>query len=405
LDGTTRINGQLEVHFPAASLLRVLRVDLAEGNDTLRLGGKSHDHEMTLLSSGTEHDEHDEGESRLSIPGGIFISTGAGSDSVRVSFVETAGDLEIRTSADDLISGDVDKVNIGRGPGFGEEGHHETAVLALESTTGTEPGCGDEGGPPPDVLVMGDTRLITGEASDSVRVAFAKLQGSLTVNTGPGDDLVVTGRGPVHGRHGGGGGGQHGGGHHEMTSVETESADDHGHGGRPVDVRVKDDVLIQLGSGNNFLMLRNLGVQGELSARSTDGDDAVGLQNVKAAATAVISAGAGQDTVAVWQSRFDAELIVDSGSGRDLAVFDGAEVAGRFTLFTAAADDVSVLVNSRFDAGVDLDGGPGQDQLAIRDCFFQNGYEDFRWELDGLSNIDDFLDFARSVFSLFLQGR
>lgn len=405
LDGTTRINGQLDFRFPAASLLGILRVDLAEGNDTLRLGGKAHDHEMTVLDAEGGHDDHDEGESRLSIPGGITIATGAGSDSVRISFVETAGDLKIHTSEDDWAADDVDLVNIGRGPGFGEEGHHASAVLASESTTMAEPGCGDEGGPPADVLVKGDTRVITGGAADSVRIAFAHLQGSLTLNTGPGADLVVTGRGPIRGRHGGGGGGDHGGDHHEMTAVEGESPDDHGHGGRPVDVRVKQDVRVHLGSDDNYMMLRNLGVHGQLTVRSTDGDDAVGLQNVKVVAAAVISTGAGQDTLAVWQSRFDSHLEVDSGPGSDYALLDTIEVTGGLNVSMAASNDTLVLVDSHVLGVTQLDGGPGRNHLAIRDTFFENYAGGLRWQLDDLSIIDSVLDSALTLFGPFLQGR
>ena len=239
-----------------------------------------------------------------------------------------------------------------RGPGFEEEGHEEELLASIlaATTEAEDDACGDEG-PRADVIVGGDVRIMTGDGDDSVRVAFASIDGSLRVQTGAGSDLFVTGRGPIAGRHGSGGGdgceGSGGAGGHAAAAAAAPSED--GHSGRPVDTRVGEDVDIDTGPGDDFVMLRNIGVQGPLNVSMSSGNDALGAQNLVAADAATLRTGPGDDTVALWQSDFIGKVSLDTGPGQDEALLDNVYAADDFTADMSSHDDTLMIVNSMFD--------------------------------------------------------
>ena len=114
LDGATLINGSTApVSFGVDSFFGELHVNLMGGDDVFRLGAESHDSTAT-----TEADEGHDHEGGAIVPGGIYISMGSGSDSVRVTSVETFGDLVINTTGDGAADNDIDFVNIGARAGI-----------------------------------------------------------------------------------------------------------------------------------------------------------------------------------------------------------------------------------------------------------------------------------------------
>lgn len=441
LDQLTRINGQTELRLENSALKGDLKVNLKQGDDIIKIGGETHETHVTFEPS-DEGEDHD--EPRLRFPGHVFIATGPGNDEVRLSFVQVSGGLFIHTASDadladvdltdtelnianiqaladseslDQISKGDDIVTIGRGPTFAEQGHgdgHQFDISAQqtvgESFVTEGDGCGDEGepGPPPDVFVSQGIFISTGPGEDGVKIAFTEVVGGTRVLTGPGSDYVVTGRGPIHGRHGGGG--------HEAESIALLSGEavddeaDHRHqGGRPVDVKIGDDFRIDLGPGDDFVMLRNSMVGSNLIVAAHPGNDSVGAQNLIVKEDTSIKTAGGADTVALIASRFS-NVSIDTGSGRDLVILHSLEVSGFLDLTCGRDDDTLAISTSRFADRVTFDADSGWDQLGLGIGAMSNEFEhqpspnSLEFENLDPALVDEAIFSVVELFGGFLQG-
>lgn len=392
LDDATQINGQAELRFEASALTGTLRVNLRQGDDTIRIGGEAHDDHMAPdISSEDDHEEP-----RLSVPGDMFIATGPGSDNVRISFVEIGGGVFINTAGDmDLGDGEGavvdnpiwieaessqqtsisdDVVTFGRGPTFGDHGHGDDehsaidALLSESEPTGTEhDDCGEEGeaGPPADVTVGQGVFILTGPGEDAVKVAFTEVAKDLRVLTGPGSDYVVTGRGPIQGRHGGGGSAHEAGVGFDTVAEAVDDLGHGSHGGRPVDLRIAENFRIDLGPGDDFAMLRNSLIGRDLMVAAQPGNDSVGAQNLMVQEDTSIRTGTGDDLVALLSAKFGGVLNIDAGPDRDLVLLHKVRVSGILDSSCGSGDDALAIAASQFADQASLDGGSGWDRLGL----------------------------------------
>lgn len=431
LDEDTRINGQLEVSFPVEVADGDVFIDLGNGDNVLRLGGETHDDSETEHgASVTTEDTHDDSEERLTFFGDVQIVTGRGSDSIRVSFVDIMGNLTI-----DTTSGS-DAINIGRGPGFGGHSDHAEAMEPVAIATaltapssaddhgGTDHDGGDHGGdpgPPADVFVGGLLSIKAGSGEDGVKVAFTEVVDNLVIDSGPDDDYVLTGRGPVHGEHGDGkDDGGHDDSHDALIESDEDSHDDshddshggshggsHGDTGRPPDLEVFGDMLVSTGAGDDFALLRNTFVVNELRFQGRSGNDTLGTQNLTVAGDASLDGSSGNDVLAVMASRFHESLTIDGRSGEDLVFIGSTQVDGHADIDLASSDDALAITASQFNSPVVLNGGSGTDssEWDRDDNEFNSTVEEKSFENDSSLDMDEIIAAIEAIFAGFLQGR
>jgi hypothetical protein len=433
LDASTLINGAPEARFDAAAIYNV-RVDLGAGDNVLAVGGEDHEEEpMGITAAAHEDDDHEE-EARLTIPGNLMVTTDFGDDTIRIRFTNISGNVTVETGAG------ADTADVGRGPGFGGEDHEEeTAIAALLSNLVSaeaeeEEGC-EDGGPPPDVQVGGRLTIRTDSGDDGIKVGFTSVGERVVIFSGDGADHVVTGRGPIRGVHGPGQG-ECEGEDASSSAVTFDEGDDHegggnpggpggggghdggedGHdggseGGRPVDVRVAGDTTINVGPGDDFVMLRNIEVNGGLSVSSHAGRARIGTQNVHTGGASLFATGAGHDILALLDSHFGGPLSIGSGPGNDLVLIDNSRFQAAVDVALGSFHDQLALRDSTFESSVKLDGGSGSDNAAWEDADLHNIFAVQPIEKSIESHDLDVAAIAALImdeetgFGLFLQGR
>jgi hypothetical protein len=318
----------------------------------------------------------------------LRIQTNGGNDAVKVSFTQVGRDLSILTGQEpEIVDGileptreDADLVVVGRGPMFRRDdpggGHQEVITSALAEDTCTD-GCGDDGGhdsthgdggPPPDVRVGRYLQIDTADHDDKVKVAFAEVTTDVTISVGAGDNIVVTGRGPIFGRHGSGGG------HDGAVESSPDGTGGDGHAGRrPVDLSVGGGLTATGASGDDLFMLRNTAVSASVTLATGTGDDSLGVQNLRVAGSTSIQADQGSNLVALLDSVFAGDLSVttpNTSANGDLLVLDLVHVHGRLDVSTGVQDRL-VMRDSVFADAVTVNLGPDQDLLAADGNQFQ----------------------------------
>jgi hypothetical protein len=442
LDGSTLVNGALSAAFDAASLTGDLTIRLGPGDNQIRIGGESHEEPSAATIAATSAEDEGHEEPRLTVPGKLSVSGGQGDDAIAISFVSIGSDLTIYSGAGD------DAISLGRGPGFGPEHHADEAVAAAAAVaseaSATEEGCGDSGtqGPPADVRIGGTLRASTGPGDDRLKVAFAAAE-RVALVMGPGDDLVVTGRGPLHGVHGPGGGeegcGGSGGGdagcggdtgcggsHADVGAAVDAGAlaadathgsgcgDEGGEGGggsphrRPPDFRVGADFALEAGAGDDVVMLRNTVVDGALSVRGGAGADAIGAQNLRVHGEATLRDDVGDNLVALRESTFKGAFHADLGSHADVMLLSGVAFRADAKVDMGVGDDLLLLDKLTTDGGASFAGGEGYDAIATLDgTSVPMAYETISFERTTVdpATLDEVFAKIDAIFSGFLMGR
>ena len=418
LDGNTLINGGLEARFDASSIYGNMIIELGAGNNVLRVGGEAHEEVVaTALPATTAEDEGHDEEARLTIPGDLMIETGFGDDTIRISFVEVGGRVNVETG------GGEDVVDVGRGPGFAAEDHAEEEVVVATLANEVPPaadegeggGCSD-GGPPPDVVVGGGMKIGTGKGNDAVKIAFTQIGEGLEIFSGDGADTIVTGRGPIRGVHGPGG--CEGEEAATLTAAamvdnggsETEGDGGQGeHGGRPVDVHVAGGTRIDVGTDRDFVMMRNIQIMGDLIVKSYWDRLKFGTQNLRIESDTVITTGGGDDDIAILDSRFAEVVKISTGGGQDLVFIDNSRFAAAVDVALGKSEDQVALRGSTFMGPVSLEGGTGRDGAAWEnlDNIFATVPVEIAIEYHNLdvAAIAAYMADEETGFGLFLQGR
>ncbi len=337
MDGTT-INGETEFRFNAADLKRNVRIQLAGGDDVVIIGGETHEEPLIEGSLASLMVTDGDEEPRLMLPGKLYINTGAGNDTVKISFVDIGGSLQIITQAGD------DTVDIGRGPGFGD---HEEADELVVSTIEDE--SDDGGGPPVDVTVGGVATINTSSGADEVKVAFTSIGSNLLVNAGCGNDYFVTGRGPIRGEHGSG---------ELKDGVPSDES-------RPADTFIGSSLTVRMAGDDDFVLLRNTEVANQLSVVAGLGNNDVGTQNVMVLGTATFSSGNGDDTFALLESLFDDRVSVRTGAGNDSLYVAATEIYGQISAYFGAGNDAFVTEKADLMGGLRVLAQAGDDEVQM----------------------------------------
>ncbi len=340
-DGTS-INHDSGGNPVAFSGVKSITVSLGAGNDHLIIGGEDETAETDLTAADEETDE--EGP-KLSLAGSLTVATGSGDDIVRMSFTQVAGNVIIVTD------GGNDAVDLGRGPGFGGEDHVEPTSAALAPSL--SPSEADEGGgPPSDVKIGGSLTIVTCAGDDGVKVGFTDVQNNVTINTGDGNDNIVTGRGPINDIHGPG----------EEALVAAASST---HGNvRPEDTHFGGCFTVLSGSGDDMVVVRNTEI-GKSAFVSTDGgNDSVAMDNVAVGGCTTILEGWGDDILLIRGSEFGGSVSALTGLGNDAVYVQNNTFSSHFLLLTEAGDDAVTVKGNDVRGVAWLDGGIGTDALA-----------------------------------------
>ena len=410
LDENTLINGESQVDFSAESIYGDVLVDLGAGDNILIVGGEAHEEEIVpVIAAAEDGDEGHEEEARLTIPGDLIVETTVGDDTIGISFVEVGGKLMIETG------NGKDVVDVGRGPGFAQlEDHGEEPALVslvnevVPAVDEAEENCSD-GGPPPDVIVGGRLILRTGGGDDAAKVGFTQIGERLVIFAGAGADQIVTGRGPIRGVHGPGE--CEGDENPVVTSAVDDGTGDDGdqHGGRPVDVRVAGNTTINVGPGEDFLMMRNIQIVGDLNASGHSGGVQIGTQNVRVESDTVIASNGRQADFAILDSRFAGSVHLKTGPGHDQVFIDNSRFAAAVDVALGSFNDTVALRDSEFMARVKLDGGSGMDGAAWDDLgnsFYKSPIQkSIEYNDLDVAAIAAYMADEETGFGLFLQGR
>ncbi len=343
----------------------------------------------------------EEDEPRLTMPGNVTINTGAGDDSVKVSFVNIGNRLQIVTQTGNDI------VDIGRGPGFGD---HEETVAGL--VLAAEEKMDEGGGPPVDVVVGGTLTINTSSGADEVKVGFADIGQRLCVNAGSGNDFFIMGRGPIRGEHG------------DEDLMNARPADE----SRPPDSFVGKDVTINMAGDDDLVLLRNTDVSGRLRIVAGLGNNQYGTQNVTVWGRSDFRSGDGDDTLAFLDSQFNDQVNIRTGAGHDsvyiattamygqLSVILGADsdafvseqadLLGGSKVLAQGGDDSVQMLKSVCDGATTLNGGAGFDNIGVEDTDFmvaptEVSFEEYAYDP---TIVDFVVNLVESAFEGFLQG-
>jgi hypothetical protein len=320
-----------------------ISVSLNGGDDRLIIGGE--DEEVI-----TEAEEHEEEDPQLSVAGWLSVATGTGNDDVRMSFTEVAKDVTIITDGGD------DAVDLGRGPGFGGEDHVEPNPTLVATAEAAEEEGHEDGGPPSDVRIGGSLTIITCAGDDGVKVGFTDVQKNVTINSGLGNDDIVTGRGPVHNVHGPG--------EEDVLDVAAASEAEEGHvGGRPADSHFGGVFTVLSGQGDDMVVIRNTDVGQSAFFLTDGGNDALALDNVGIGGCTTILQGFGDDVLLMRGSDFGKAVVAFTGMGDDSIYVENNRFASTAVLLADGGNDAVTVKDNEFGGWALLAGGSGTDAL------------------------------------------
>lgn len=133
---------------------------------------------------------------------------------------------------------------------------------------------------------------------------------------------------------------------------------------------ITDDFRINLRDGNNVLMLTARGtdvthpelvVPDDLQIRATDGADVLVMDLVRVAGNSTINLGAGDDGIVIVYCNLEGALRVNTGAGNDLVGLQNSTVGGVMRSNSGTEVDHVVFFTCTMESSVHLNLGAGDD--------------------------------------------
>lgn len=125
---------------------------------------------------------------------------------------------------------------------------------------------------------------------------------------------------------------------------------------------VVDDVRFTSRSGNDIMVLQDVSVLGQLRARTSSGNDAIGVKYGQVESISVRS-GSGNDVMMLWEVEVNGRTDVDLGSDDDAMVSIFSEYQDDVRIRMGSGEDFGTTAADTFDQDLLLDGGNGNDEL------------------------------------------
>jgi hypothetical protein len=123
------------------------------------------------------------------------------------------------------------------------------------------------------------------------------------------------------------------------------------HQNGPLTFAVANDVVIDLGDGDNLIKIENVCLPGKLK----------------------VLTGEGGDTFDLVGSTVRRSLIVDTGAGNDHVVLSNDTIQGRLEAKLRFGDDYFAVLGSRVRGDAELDAGWNADRVNVQDSYFDAG--------------------------------
>jgi hypothetical protein len=141
------------------------------------------------------------------------------------------------------------------------------------------------------------------------------------------------------------------------------------------------DLIINLGGGDDIVRLAGsgsepLGIGGNLTLRTNDGNDQIHLADVSVTGNATLDAGAGHDFMTAsasasdWGLRVARTTSIATGDGVDQVRFDQVQFLDRVAVSMAGGNNQLVFTNASFAKLLTAGGGAGNDELRIANGTF-----------------------------------
>lgn len=128
---------------------------------------------------------------------------------------------------------------------------------------------------------------------------------------------------------------------------------------------VRDDVRVNLGRGDDTILIEGLQINDDLYVHGGRGNDAIGLLRTTIGDDASIFGGSGSLEFSLDLSEVEDDLRVIGSRRNDTIVFDSSTVRDDTTVLTSSGDDTFIVLNSQHQDDVYVGTGRGDDFAAV----------------------------------------
>jgi cyclophilin family peptidyl-prolyl cis-trans isomerase len=134
------------------------------------------------------------------------------------------------------------------------------------------------------------------------------------------------------------------------------------------DLKIEGDLTVRGGIGNDTFGMLRTEVGGYLKVLMGSGRDAVSIDDVSVSGDfASIRGNNGRDSLRIVDSVFAPELLVSTGRGHDDVAIEMVRTDGNATVLTGEHDDHVSITSGRFKAGLEVVTSVGEDTVQILD--------------------------------------
>ena len=150
-------------------------------------------------------------------------------------------------------------------------------------------------------------------------------------------------------------------------------------------IRLAKNLLVDIGSGNDMVfpswfsfndtLIMPSVIAGSATIIGGSGVDAIYAHSLRLGGSLLVDLGNGNDVAQLWGGRIDQQTQISMGSGIDVMTSDGAEYNGSFTFQGGNGEDNVELMNNKFHGFFSIDLGNSEDGFkSTNDSFFGGGY-------------------------------
>lgn len=188
----------------------------------------------------------------------------------------------------------------------------------------------------------------------------------------------------------------------------------------PLAILARDNLHIDLGDGNDSILLDHTSLAGDVQVRLREGKDSFGW-NGGSVRSLWVAGDAGQDEIIVVSLAIERRLMLEGNAGTDSLGIAAVSVGEKGTLIDGGLGDDAILIDGLDQAGpFALDAEQGDDGVAVLDTYFgdkatidlgrqndevtlQDVTADGLVKIDGGEGVDTYVDAGGNVFNAELR--